>query len=361
MPQLISDTTLQAALCRSLDCPPPATGDEYRACLRSSAPPLLVVFRNGTQIGEFDSVTTSTLVATFPALLAGQASSEQKGDTATPAVKVRGARARRLWGEESFIATLRDTTIARAAKLGKIVDLGSWPNGLTISDHFDIANSRVTIYRQSLHITGLAQIFFAYIGAGYHSSWYYGSLQHALLKDSLNNYRNQSFSWTVGVPFFRYEMAMAGQILPEYVWLEEDIVAVLADSIPGKTIRRAELRWDARHKANWCHLLKLRLGHASFDMLFDREIYRRPITRLAVDKMPAVFGTWGASLTRAADVWIPGAAIEFPGIAKEIAAFGAYQIPLTIEPMRIQFYYWNFKRLKVDFSIALTIGYRKKS
>jgi hypothetical protein len=158
--------------------------------------------------------------------------------------------------------------------------------------------------------------------------------------------------------FIRYEMQQAGWMLPRYFWLEEDVAGVMDDRVQGRTLRDAERRWPKSHRRNLSHALKLRFGHCYLDLLFDRDVYRHPIATVRLDSLPSVFGTWGASLTGAADVVIPGVWLSVPSVTPAVFTISGFQVPLTAEPLRIHFYYWNMQRYNLGATLRLHLGYR---
>jgi hypothetical protein len=353
LPRLMTDSCMVGILPSDFAAP---SGAEYRGCLSESLPLRLTLFRNGTELLELDSGATARFLAEHPDFRTGDPAATDSGSTGKPAGPA--GRSRRSWGEESLIAALADTSLPRARKAQRILDMGAWRSGLTISDEFTMAGSQVAVWRDKLDCDAMARIGYFRIGAGFHAGWLYGSLARYLQKDTTEFFLNHAFSLTLGVPFFRYEMRLAGQIIPEYFWLEEDISAVIRRSGQGRLLRM-EKTWSPTHRSNMEHRLHFRVGHLYTDLLLDSHVYRRPIIRVYFDDMPALFGSWGASLTCAPDLWIPGAWVKVQPFGSRGARIGAWQLPVIVEPLRVHFNYWDFKRYNFGLTIAVHIDYQK--
>jgi hypothetical protein len=351
MPHPIEDpAVLEAA---GLTPPQRAEGESERYRVRSGPPRILVVIRDGTQVAELDSAATARFLSEHPGFLTDGTAGE------TPRRGGRAAvAAARLWGDQSFVATLLDRNSGRKGKLRAILELGQWPVGLTVGDAFEAGASTLVVYRNTFHCTGLAKVSFAYLGAGYDGTSLCGSMARRMLDDSASWYQNHSFSLTVGLPFVRYELRRAGWIVPEYFWLENDLAAVMDSTEQGSTVVSAQWRWNRAHANNVCHYLRFRLGHLSWDLLFDSDIYGGVIASVNIEQIPSIVGTWGASLTKARDVWVPGVWLELPRISRDLFSLGAYRFPLVIEPLRMHFHYWDLRRYNVACETRAHLRYR---
>ncbi|MFW5813030.1 MAG: hypothetical protein ACOCXC_01780 [Fibrobacterota bacterium] len=325
-------------------------GAEYRVCVRDDLSGVLIVFRDGTQIGELSQEKTEQFLQRYPQY--------RQEDRAEPAHR-KPNRAEQLWGEESFCALLIDENIPVKRKLDAFLELGSWPTGFSLADRFDMAASRTLVIRNTVHVDYLGRLFFVYAGVGFHGSSFHGSLAEELQGDSLNHFNNGSLSWTIGLPFIRYEMKQAGWVIPEYFWLEDDMASMIYLGEQGETLAGMSRRWSRGHKGNVGHALYMKAGHFHFDMIFDGDLYRKTISRVSLDSLPFIWGTWGASLTRASDVWVPGAWIQTPRISVNLFSYSGFDLPFTMEPLRFHFHYWNLRRYNVGFSTRMTFDLKK--
>jgi hypothetical protein len=348
MPMAVEDSALARFAGNGRD-----SAGTFRACLKAGAPHTLLVFCNGTQVGELDSAETERFLTRHPDLR------PKPGRSAEKAAVLPGVFGNWLYGEGTFIATVLDSATGIKTKLQKIAKLGEWPCGITIENRSDAAASRNVVGRDILHCIALARFFFIYAGIGYHGVVFFGPLAEDLLSDSLNNYNNNSFSLCIGLPFFRYEMQTGAPVLPYYFWLENDIEMVMDHAAEGTTLARAEWRWDRPYLDNRTHAFYFHAGHFSADLLFDRYVYRQGILRLSVERLPSIFGTWGVSWTRAADVWIPGIWLEFPKVKEFIFSFGNYRFPCTVLPLRAHFDYYEPNRFTIGCTMNLHLGFRK--
>jgi hypothetical protein len=134
--------------------------------------------------------------------------------------------------------------------------------------------------------------------------------------------------------------------VPEFFWLNNDTAT--------------SFRWDESHKGNISQALFLKMGYVFFDILFDPGVYRQPVIHMGLERIPSVFGTWGMSLTKAVDTWIPGLEMGLPKIGLSRLSIWKYSIPLEIEPLDVQFHFWTVNRYDFRFMAALHIGYHKK-
>jgi hypothetical protein len=358
IPVVVSDSALPMLV----GCTPASQGlpaesaGEFRVCLRADTPHTLIVFRNGTQIGELDVAATDLFLAKHPDLRAQFALTPRGAQTV--ADTKRGSPVPWLLGEESFFGTVFSKNIDGKTKVRKILALGAWRTGITATDGFDIAASYEVVGRNTVRCMAVAPIYFAYAGIGYQGSAFVGPLASKLLSDTGNTYHNHSFAWTIGLPFIRYEMQFGAPVLPWYFWLEEDIVQVMNHGGEGKPLVRAEWRWDKQYGSDIAHWIYLRMGHLCCDLLLDRYVYRQGIVRLSLERMPSIFGTWGVSWTKAADTWIPGVWVEFPQVCS-LFSVGAYRVPLIIEPFRIHFDYWRPHRYNIGTAVSVQVGCTK--
>lgn len=325
-------------------------GAEYRACVRKGSSEVLVVFRDGTQISELSSQETERFLQSHSRL--------RRQEKADPGYQ-KTSWAEQLSGEESFLGVLLNDGIPVKEKLKTSLELGLWTTGFSVSNGVDFASSRALVIRNTVHLEYLGELFSVYAGVGFHGSSFHGSLAGELQSDSLNHFRNGSFSWTVGLPFIRYEMKQAGWVIPEYFWLEDDMLSVLDLGEQGETLAEMSRRWGKGHKGNVGHALYTKAGHFRFDMYFDGDLYRTSVLRMSLDSLPFIFGTWGVSLTKASDVWIPGAWIETPGLSGNLFTYSGFEVPFAVEPLRFHFHYWNLRRYNVGFTTGMSFDLKK--
>ena len=327
---------------------------EFRACLKAGPPSALVVFRNGTQTGDLDSAGTALFLARHPDFPV------HSGSVRAPAETEPENFMRRLLERIRPRDNLRREQRRRNTMEGNRFP-GDWRTGITVADEFDLAISGQLIPRNIVHSTGLAKIYFFYAGIGYHGSAFYGTLARELLTEKQNNYNNDAFSWTAGLPFVRYEMLFTASVLPYYFWLEDDIASVMDGKTGDGNLARAQRQWDSQYLNNIAHCIYTRIGHFRFDLMLDRYIYRQAIMRLSLERLPSIFGTWGISWIKAVDTWIPGVWLEFPSISKTLFSAGARQFPLTIEPFRIHFDYWDLDRYIFGCNVSVHVGYTTRA
>ncbi len=323
------------------------SNSEYAICLDNSKPPLLILFRDGTQVKGLDSTLADTFFALHPALrekLSAQRVGRVNDDNS---------------GDRFFRDKLFNTDLDRNERIELILNLGAWPVGLAVSKGVGLGGSNVTILSNSIRFEGMGRFRHLYFGAGLKRDWCHGSLVDQLFSDAQNNYRNHSFSFTLGLPFLRYEIKQAGWILPEFFWLEDDIIAVLEHRTAPVTVAQIPIQWDKSHKRNWEHQLYSKIGHVRFTMLFDSEMYGRAIVQLSVDELPSGLGTWGASLTRAADVWVPGAWLHLPAFQISLFSEKDFEVPVHIGPLHLYFHYWNLRRFNLGGTMVVHFGLNK--
>ncbi|MFP4165282.1 MAG: hypothetical protein ACLFQB_15210 [Chitinispirillaceae bacterium] len=337
-PEILKDTGAVKEISALLGLSGLASDAEYRFCVQKAkdTSEVLIVFRNGTQIGELSPEQTEDFLKNHPRLGKKKARTSKKAGLG------------QFWNKTSFPGILIDKNISFGDKLKALAGLGSWPTGLSFTDNLEIAASRSLITRNTMSFEYIGSLSYVYAGVGYHGSSFHGPLAGELQDDSLNNYDNGSLSWTVGIPFIRYEIKQAGWVVPEYFWLEDDINKLLYENREGSTLKTVKRRWGKDHKGNICHALYMKAGHVRFDMIFDSDTYQNSIIQMGLDSLPFIFGTWGVSLTKASDVWVPGAWIETPKISTTLFSFSGYEIPFFVEPLRFHFHYWNLRRYNVS-------------
>ncbi|KMQ50843.1 hypothetical protein CHISP_2194 [Chitinispirillum alkaliphilum] len=326
------------------------SGVEYRACLSGDKNQRkLILFRDGTQIGELDPQKTERLLVehkNFGLSLSQNRSPRALGGSA---------------GKTFFRDTIFNPQIDNREKIAAIMESGAWPAGFEIIKRLEFAGSTTALLRNSVAFNGMYNYHYFYIGAGLQRNWYSGGLPDILLSNEKNNYLNHAFSFTLGVPFVRYELKQAGWILPEYFWLEDDIIAVTDKRVEPRTVGQISRQWDKSHKKNFSHALYFKAGHFGFSMLFDFEMYSRTIYQFQMDNLPSVFGTWGASLTFAADAWIPGVWLDVPKFETVFFRGRNFQVPVEVEPLQLHFHYWNLRRYNLGCSMRINFDVRKNS
>ena len=347
MPVPVKDTAFNRFAANVYD-----SESEFHACLKAGSPYTLLVFCNGTQAGELDSAETVQFLSRhrdFRKRLDG---------TKDGAAAFRAFRTW-LYGRGSFLGTVSDSTLDITAKLRKVAVMGAWPCGLVVENSFDAAASWEVVGRNFLHCTVLARLYCIYAGIGYHGAMFAGPLTDMLQSDRENHFNNNPFSWSMGLPFIRYEMLLGAPVLPYYFWLESNIKEIMNHAEEGTTLARAEWRWEREYLDNRAHVIHFRAGHFAADLLFDRYVYRQGILRVSVERLPSLFGTWGVSWTRAADVWIPGIELEFPQIAYRGFSAGGYRFPLAVMPLRAHFDYYDASRFSLGYTMNIRVEFRK--
>ncbi len=347
-PQILKDSTLLFSLGaindNSADC---------RACLRTTSPPVLVLFKNGTQVSELTPQETERFLAKNPAF------------QVSPTVEKKSRRdslnwAGKLWGDSSFASTILKPDVSIIGKLSKTLTLGAWPTGFTLTDNLGCGASTRLVFNNTFRMEYLGSLFEVYAGVGYERKSLFGILPSELFGDSLNRHINGSWSWTVGLPFIRYEMKQAGYIIPDYFWLEDNINNVLHSSHHGSFLKSMDWRWDSKHKDNMSHAIYIKAGYFHLDFFFDGDVYHKSVTRMSFEQLPSFFGTWGISLTKAPDVWIPGGWLQTPQLNTPLFRFSDYEIPIAFSPVRFSFNYWSLRRYQVSAQTVLTFDIKEQ-
>lgn len=319
---------------------------EFGICLNTCKNYTLILFHNGTQIAELDSTHTEETLSEYneiliPLLKPGKRNALKRKNTS-------------IW------KSVFNKKISAKEKKNLLLDCGYWPEGFFISKDVNLSASGSSVLNNSLELEASKNIGFINTKAGLRIKWHYGKLADNLIENSRDNFRKHAFSFSLGVPFIRYELSQAGWLIPEYFWLEENINHVYDHIAQPAILSQLEREWSRSHKKNISHSFNFKFNRFNIFLLVDKEMYRKPVVRFELDSLEAPgSASWGTSLTFACDTWIPGIRFRLTRFNFNLFPKGKSVFPVSIMPLEFYLYYWNPKRYSLGCDMEISIDLKK--
>ena len=319
---------------------------EFGICLNTCKNYTLILFHNGTQIAELDSTHTEETLSEYneiliPLLKPGKRNALKRKNTS-------------IW------KSVFNKKISAKEKKNLLLDCGYWPEGFFISKDVNLSASGSSVLNNSLELKASKNIGFISTKAGLRIKWHHGKLADNLIENSRDNFRKHAFSFSLGVPFIRYELSQAGWLIPEYFWLEENVNHVYDHTAQPVILSQLDREWSRTNKKNISHSFNFKFSRFNYFLLFDKEIYRKPVMKFELDSLEAPgSASWGTSLTFAYDTWIPGIRLRLSRFNFNMLPKGKYFIPVSIMPLEFYLYYWNPKRYSLGCDMEISIDLKK--
>lgn len=308
------------------------------------------LLRSGTEVGHLDRAAWETLAAM----------SAKESD---------GGWAEAMEGPEKQDVTLLWKTVKWEPQT--FLDWAEWPAGFSANMGSTISSVQGSKPQYERDIDfGWDQKLFSHflLGAELHRTQYGGGLtrlgavvadtsfRRSTIVESHDFWSDANWWWAVsaGVPGLRYTLSLANQPLPRYFWLEPSA----ADAIRGHTNGELVNQWNGKtleQDGNLSHTLDARLGILRYKFHWDMDAYTVPVQTIALDDLPAMFGTWGTGLIIASDIMATRVWMDIPDAVVRLGYPQAYPSHFHIAFLHLDFAYRNLRSFNLGISVRVKI------
>ncbi|MDG5816796.1 hypothetical protein QA601_16990 [Chitinispirillales bacterium ANBcel5] len=325
-------------------------GVEYALCLDTTyEKPVLLLFRNGTQYKVISEDKSKRFTEQYPKFFDTPAGFDTRKEPSTP----EDSDLRPVWD------TLFDSQIDLQTRLHRMLDFGSWETGLFVSYQLESVGSRINVIRNSLKWDVMTSFLYFYIGAGFGHYWHRGHTTDHLKELNKNRYYRSTFSLSLGVPFVRYEMKRLSTILPQYFWLESDITEIMDGEVESSALTLNSWELDTQNRVNFVHNFHFKFSKFGVVMTIDKDNYLYPVLKFSINDLPTGFGTWGATLVKSGNVYIPGVTIDMPQLGTTFFSGSDYEIPISLDVFRLHFNYIDLNRYNIGLKARLRLNLKR--
>ncbi len=164
------------------------------------------------------------------------------------------------------------------------------------------------------------------------------------------------WSVSVGVPGLKYTLESANRPLPEYYWLEPDASKSIQTRKPGSVVTQ----WtggNLEKTGNFSHTLEARLGYLRYKLVWDADAYANGVLvhDVAMEDLPAVFGTWGVGFVAASGMAATRFWLDIPDLGFGFRHPRAYPSDFRLALLRIDMSYRTVRNFEVGLSVRLHI------
>ena len=162
------------------------------------------------------------------------------------------------------------------------------------------------------------------------------------------------WSMSTGLPGLKYTLALANQPLPEYFWLDSRAATAIQSHQVGRVVKQ----WTGpslEMAGNLSHTLDARLGYLRYGFHFDTDAYRMPIQTVALDELPALFGTWGTGLVMASNLLATHFWLDIPDLALTLPHPMAYPSHFRIAFLHLDLAYRSVRNFNLGASVRIHI------
>jgi hypothetical protein len=305
------------------------------------------LLRNGTEAGRIERAAWDVLVSVTPS--------------------ARKAFSVSLEGPE-------EKEVPLAWRAGKwdarsILERAEWPYGFSfgIGSYIGGVRSAKPQYQREFGFAWDQRLFsHLLLGASLHRSQYGGGYTRLgqevadtaggkLAPLHTARFWSDGFWWwsaSAGVPGLKYTMALASQPLPEYFWLETRGGNAIRTHDRGRLVDQ----WTGKRmerSGNLSHSLDARFGILRYGILFDFDAYRVPVQTVGCEDLPALFGTWGAGLIMASDLFATRVWMDIPDAALTLDAPKNWPTRVRVAFLRLEFDYRNQRSFNLGLSVRL--------
>lgn len=252
-----------------------------------------------------------------------------------------------------------------------LLDWAEWPAEFSASVGSAVSSVRASKpqYQRDIDFAWSQKLFRHYLlGAELHRTQYGGGLTRlgAVVADTSFNrsplieshdfWSDANWWWGVsaGVPGLRYTLALADQPLPRYFWLEPDAPEAIRGHKNGEFVNQ----WNGRtleRDGNLSHTVDARLGYLRYGFHWDMDAYSVPVQTIAMDELPAMFGTWGGGIVMAADIIATRVWMDIPDASLRLGLPQAYPSRFRIAFFHVDFAYRDLKSFNLGVSVRVRI------
>ena len=312
----------------------------YKLSFRNDSTKTIILLHNGTEIKRLSTKRTEEILKLYPLL--EKNSRESKNGTYSDTITD---------GKNGKIEKFDSDQM-----IDKIISLGFWEDKVELSEQFNSMNAGTYVARLSTTLDINNHYKFFYYGAGLAIHSHYGGLSDTISLKYPTYGGGFGFNLSIGLPFLKYKIRNAGEKIPYYAWLGNDLYSLFIYEEENSNFKIYKDGLDPGHSWNMEHQINLKVWNFYYDLIIDGDVYQNPIHILAFKDMNTFFGTWDLRVIKSPTVWLPGFRFTTKEIKIKKFKYKDLVLPLSTSIIYTDVYYKNISQYNIAFGIKFKLG-----